>query len=570
MTNCKIFSTQKVKWNLLHASKIPEPIKVFPEEVDQIVDAVGNHQNSMVFLSSDGKLYRANNSQTKKIIDAVEDLPPIKSIHSGFYHFFAVSDEETPKVYAWGDNNYRQFAAFNIAQNLTEPTLVMEDMNKFNVDQIYCSGHSTMFYNSKTKILYGCGQNNNGQLCNSINRSSISEITKSQENVERVFAGHSHHTFIIKTDGELYGFGYNTSGQLGDGKMTSTQFDPVKIELEFPTEDIYKIVPSFNATAILTNDGKVYVSGLNNNTGFETDLHKFKQYPQFKDEKKIIKEVSSGFKHFAYLSEDNEIWVGGSFSDIGHSSFTLRKIMVLEEKSIFNTLRCQDHDEILLLDLQLKNFLNQDLEKLLANESFSDCKIQKIPVLKLLIETRIGKKFDEIKKYLEENCSNEEIQNLLKWVYCDDISKRTNEILNHFGIQDPRKTKLLKNDIKKLLFDEETADFKLVIQNDEDDEDDDEEEEELPIHKFILAARSGLFLDMFQNLGPNLKTVKDYSGKSLETIELLIAFLYTDQLPITADTDQELVKEEFEDIIEYYQLNSKIPILNIFEKCSKK
>ncbi|KAJ3449098.1 hypothetical protein M0812_05242 [Anaeramoeba flamelloides] len=141
--------------------------------------------------------------------------------------------------------------------------------------------------------------------------------------------------------------------------------------------------------------------------------------------------------------------------------------------------------------------------------------------------------------------------------------KRTNEILNHFGIQDAQKTKLLTNDLKQLLFDEQTSDFKLVVKNEEDDE------EELYIHKFILAARSGLFLNMFQNIEENLQKVKDYSGKSLETIELLISFLYTDELPITADTDQEFIKEEFEDIVDYYQLNPTIPMMDIFEKYSK-
>ncbi|KAJ3449077.1 speckle-type poz protein [Anaeramoeba flamelloides] len=225
-------------------------------------------------------------------------------------------------------------------------------------------------------------------------------------------------------------------------------------------------------------------------------------------------------------------------------------------------------DQNLMFFLKSNSYLSQDLEKLLKNGYLSDFNIQNIPVHKILIETRIGKTFDLIKKYLESNCKLNEIQDLLKWIYCDQMinSKRTNEILNHFGIQNAQKTKLLKNDLKQLLFDEQTSDFKLVIKN----EDENDEEEELYIHKFILAARSGLFLNMFQNLEENLQKVKDYSGKSLDTIELLISFLYTDELPITADTDQEFIKEEFEDIVEYYQLNPTIPMMDIFEKCSKK
>ncbi|KAJ6230150.1 hypothetical protein M0813_07139 [Anaeramoeba flamelloides] len=307
-------------------------------------------------------------------------------------------------------------------------------------------------------------------------------------------------------------------------------------------------------------------------TGFGSDLTEFKQYPQFINNNTIIKEIDCGYELFVILTQDNEIWVEGLFggSDSSNSS-VIRKIQtgnnLTNELSTYNQIKCCDQN--LIYFLKSNSYLSQDLEKLLKNGYLSDCDIKDIPVHKILIETRIGKTFDLIKKYLESNCKLNEIQDLLKWIYCDEMInfKRTNEILNHFGIQNAQKTKLLTNDLKQLLFDEQTSDFKLVVKNEEDDEDD---EEELYIHKFILAARSGLFLNMFQNIEENLQKVKDYSGKSLETIELLISFLYTDELPITADTDQEFIKEEFEDIVEYYQLNPRIPMMDIFEKFSKK
>ncbi|KAJ6251314.1 hypothetical protein M0813_15158 [Anaeramoeba flamelloides] len=349
---------------------------------------------------------------------------------------------------------------------------------------------------------------------------------------------------------------------------------PTQIKIEFPAEEISKIRHAYTFSTILTNDGKLYVTGLTLKTGFGSNLTEFKQYPQFTKNNTVIKDIGCGYSLFVILTQDNEIWVHGQFAGSNsNNSKVIRKIQtgtkITQELSSYNIMKCCDRR--LIFFLQSNTYLTQDLGKLLKNGYFSDCNIQNIAVHKILIETRIGKSFDLIKKYLESNCKLKEIQALLKWIYCDEMInfKRTNEILNHFGIQDAQKTKLLKNDLKKLLFDEQTSDFKLVVKN-EEDEDEDEDEEELPIHKFILAARSGLFLNMFENLDQNLQKVKDYSGKSLETIELLISFLYTDELPITADTDQEFIKEEFEDIVEYYQLNPKIPILDIFEKCSKK
>ncbi|KAJ6230568.1 speckle-type poz protein [Anaeramoeba flamelloides] len=357
------------------------------------------------------------------------------------------------------------------------------------------------------------------------------------------------------------------SSQLGLGHLNNT-FKPTRIKLRISVEEISKIRLGYGLSSILTNDGKLYVTGNTSRTGLGRDLTEFKQYPQFQKNNTIIKDIDCGYNLFVILTQYNEVWVQGSFNGIHSNGLpVIRKIQtgnnLTTELSTYNQIKCSDLN--LMFFFKSNSYLSQDLEKLLKNGYFSDCDIQNIPVHKILIETRIGKTFDLIKKYLESNCKLNEIQDLLKWIYCDEMinSKRTNEILNHFGIQNAQKTKLLTNDLKQLLFDEQTSDFKLVVKNEE------EEEEELYIHKFILAARSGLFLNMFQNLEENLQKVKDYSGKSLETIELLISFLYTDELPITADTDQEFIKEEFEDIVEYYQLNRTIPMMDIFEKYSK-
>ncbi|KAJ6245141.1 hypothetical protein M0813_20590 [Anaeramoeba flamelloides] len=546
-----------------------DPIKTFPEEVTKIVDVVSDNENNIVFLSSEGKLYQLTKKNYHEKRKAFENLPPMKSIASGFLHFLALSNEEKPRVYGWGQNVGKKLGfdnIYSVDQIVHEPTL-LESLKDENIDQICCTAYCSFFLNKTTNVLFGCGDNIEGKLGNREIYEKFVYTKKLHENVANVFGGTSEHTLMIKTDGKLYGFGINYKGELGLGIKNITWM-PTQIKLEFPVEDISKIKLTRLFSSILTNDGKLYVTGSKKKTGFGRHLTEFTQYPQFKNNNTIIKDIDCGYKLLAILTKDNEIWVQGCFDGINSDkSSVIRKIQtgnnLTNDLSYYNQIKCCDKN--LMFFFQSNSYLSQDLEKLLKNGYFSDCDIQDIPVHKILIETRIGKTFDLIKKYLESNCKLIEIQDLLKWIYCDQMinSKRTNEILNHFGIQNAQKTKLLKNDLKQLLFDEQTSDFKLVVKNEE-------EEEELYIHKFILAARSGLFLNMFQNIEENLQKVNDYSRKSLETIELLISFLYTDELPITADTDQEFIKEEFEDIVEYYQLNPTIPMMNIFEKCSKK
>ncbi|KAJ6250059.1 hypothetical protein M0813_16431 [Anaeramoeba flamelloides] len=67
---------------------------------------------------------------------------------------------------------------------------------------------------------------------------------------------------------------------------------------------------------------------------------------------------------------------------------------------------------------------------------------------------------------------------------------------------------------------------------------------------------------MFENITEESKSVKDYSGKSIESIEILIKYFYTEKIELTADHDPLLIIEELEDSIEYYQLNENSNILS--------
>ncbi|KAJ6254271.1 hypothetical protein M0813_12562 [Anaeramoeba flamelloides] len=571
MTNIKSLGDIKSETKQYDKFETLDPINTFPEEVTKIVDVVADFANNqIVFLSSEGKLYQTTGKNYHEKLKAFENLPPMKSIASGYDHFLALSNEEKPKVYGWGENIQKQLGLDNNNYGFVEKPTLIEPLKDESIGQICCIGRCSFFLNKTTNILFGCGENSHGKLGKPEITENLVNIQKLHENVANVFGGHSDHTLITKTDGKLYGFGLNQNGELGL-EHRNDAYTPTQIKLEIPVEDISKIRLAYRFTSILTNDGKLYVTGSNIRTGIGSELTEFKQYPQFNNNNTIIKDIDCGFFLLVILTQDNEIWVQGIFNGTKpKNSSVISKIQtgtnLTNDLSTYNQIKCCDRD--LMFFFESNSYLIQDLEKLLKNGYFSDCDIQDIPVHKILIETRIGKSFDLIKKYLESNCKLNEIQDLLKWIYCDEMLnfKRTNEILNHFGIQNAQKTKLLTNDLKQLLFDEQTSDFKLVVKNEEDD---DEEEEELYIHKFILVARSGLFLNMFENLEENLQKVNDYSRKSLETIELLISFLYTDELPITADTDQEFIKEEFEDIVEYYQLNPTIPMMDIFEKCSK-
>ncbi|KAJ3433979.1 hypothetical protein M0812_20036 [Anaeramoeba flamelloides] len=188
----------------------PESLTILPEEVTQIIDVVSIYSRMIVFLSSEGKLYQTDPKQFQEKLKAIEDIPPIKSIVSGYYHILAISDEEQPKAYGWGNNNSQQFSNLNKQIEMKKPTLI-KGLEKITFHEIYCAGYGSFFLNTTTNVLYGCGDNYNNEL-GVLGSKSKEQIIKLHENVVKVFSDHSDHVFIIKTDGNLYGFGTNQIG----------------------------------------------------------------------------------------------------------------------------------------------------------------------------------------------------------------------------------------------------------------------------------------------------------------------------------------------------------------------
>ena len=83
------------------------------------------------------------------------------------------------------------------------------------------------------------------------------------ENITMISAG-SDHTVALKDDGTVWAWGYNYSGQLGDGTTTSRYY-PVQVMSDSTTElkDITVISAGTNHTVALKDDGTVWAWGNN-------------------------------------------------------------------------------------------------------------------------------------------------------------------------------------------------------------------------------------------------------------------------------------------------------------------
>ncbi|KAJ6234995.1 ankyrin repeat-containing protein [Anaeramoeba flamelloides] len=188
--------------------------------------------------------------------------------------------------------------------------------------------------------------------------------------------------------------------------------------------------------------------------------------------------------------------------------------------------------------------MKEDFEILQKRAELTDYKILGLPVHKILLEIRTGKDIETVEKILL-NYEMEDIQNFFNWVYTGIVSPflKIREMCEKFGITNPH-SKTLAKDLKTMYDDDETKDFAIKVKN-----------EEVRVHKIILQARSELFRGMFVSVTDNSNSVSDYSDRSLSTIQMLVKFLYYDVLEFPKNADMELICEELDDAIEYYQLN---------------
>ena len=129
-------------------------------------------------------------------------------------------------LYAWGNNSYAQLGIENLTLDrklspiqvgvLSNWASVASNLNSSTEGSI-----ASTFIIKTDGTLWGCGYNTYGQLglFDTIRRSSFVQVG-TQSNWSQVSFGYIH-AAIIKTDGTLWTCGYNRWGQLGLSNITN-------------------------------------------------------------------------------------------------------------------------------------------------------------------------------------------------------------------------------------------------------------------------------------------------------------------------------------------------------------
>jgi alpha-tubulin suppressor-like RCC1 family protein len=123
---------------------------------------------------------------------------------------------------------------------------------------------------------------------------------------QSVAAGDSH-TVLSKPDGTVWAWGYNSSGQLGDGSTTERR-TPVQVT---GLSNIVAVAAGQYHTLALGSDGTVWSWGYNSNGQLGTGTTTGRSTPGTVLGLPVVVAISAGATHSVALGSDGTIWIWG-------------------------------------------------------------------------------------------------------------------------------------------------------------------------------------------------------------------------------------------------------------------
>ncbi len=237
-----------------------------------VTSVVGGTSNGLVLTTtgavyafgddSDGQLGNGTTSTTPALTPVPVTFPGgtvITAIATGYLNNFALSS--TGQVFAWGDNSDGQLGNTTTA-NATLPTPV--SLPAGTVVTAIAAGFEHALALTSTGQIYAWGYNASGQLGNGSTTSvatPVSVLLPSGTSASAIAAGYAQ-SLAVTSSGSVLAWGDNTDGELGNGTTTSSTI-PVAVSLPAGTS-ITSVSTAYFTSQALTSTGGVLAWGLNN------------------------------------------------------------------------------------------------------------------------------------------------------------------------------------------------------------------------------------------------------------------------------------------------------------------
>ena len=183
----------------------------------------------------------------------------IVAVTAGQFHSVALAEDGT--VYAWGYNSQGQLGDGTTTQRLTPV-----EVTGFPAGTVVTAISSHNVHNiavTSTGDVYTWGDNSSGQIGNGTTtiQTSAVQIPLPNGGIAVNATAGALHTVAVTDDGSAYAWGYNLYGQLGDGTTTNAH-TPVQVQT---TDILVDADAGGNHTLAITDNGGAVAWGLGSN-----------------------------------------------------------------------------------------------------------------------------------------------------------------------------------------------------------------------------------------------------------------------------------------------------------------
>lgn len=203
---------------------------------------------------------------------------------------------------------------YDVSREASNFTFYAKWENEEPVDksiQMIASSYYHYFILEANGTLSAFGHNKYGELGTG-NNNDLQTLTVVATGVAKVHAG-KNTTFLVKTDGSIWGTGLNTSGQLGLGHIENRNiFTPI------PINDVKEIVPGLSHTFLLKNDGSLWAIGFNffGQLGVGDKEHKY-TFTATNLTSDVVSISAGSDVHTLALKKDGTVWACGCNNKVG-------------------------------------------------------------------------------------------------------------------------------------------------------------------------------------------------------------------------------------------------------------